>query len=204
MKMKILTSIIVVAISATVIISTTSRSDNTRQSEEEVFPQQIERIASKNFSQKLDNKPTIQEWDHQPINPNISMEELAGPINKEYNIREDILRYIEKEIPANNVIAKEAAIKYAQAEQFIYYKASQKEAIKTVSRQIIALKCLRYSIHTNEPKMVTRNIDKLMRNTPERDKHMWHIDETYFGWKVLGHEPITKAKLKEICETGNY
>jgi hypothetical protein len=116
MKVKILT-VIIATISLTAIMSTTSRSENNAQSKEETFPEQIERIASKNFAQKpgnKTNKANESEWNHQPINPNISMEELTGNINKEYCIREDILRFIEKEIPLENEQAKKAAIKMSQ------------------------------------------------------------------------------------------
>lgn len=206
MKVKILTGIIIAAISLTAIMSTASRSENSTLPKEETLLEQIERVASKNFAQKPDNKvnkPVESEWNHQPINLNISMEELAGNINKEYGIREDILRYIEKEIPPNNELAKKAAIKMSQKMQFIYYKASQEEALKAVKTQFIAHECLS-KVLPDSWIDISRGIDKLMRNTPERDKHMWHIDETYFGWKVLGTGISSTQKMNEICASGSY
>lgn len=204
MKVKTLTGIVIVVLLGTVIMST-SRSENIAQQKEESFPEQVERIASKNLDQKPDNKPTISEWNHQPINPTISLKELAGHVNKEYGIREDILRYIEKEIPPNNEMAKKAAIKYAQASQFIYYKATQEEAIKAVTKKLISLDCLRYALKGDEdPIAVPKYIAKLMRNTPERDKHMWYIDEHYFGWKVLGYGDLSTEQILKMCENGDY
>jgi len=207
MKVKILTGIVIAAISITAIVSTASRSENSPSSKEETFPEQIERIASKNFAQKPNKKTdnlAESEWNHQPINPNISMKELAGKVNKEYGIREDILRYIEKEIPADNEKAKKAAFKYAQRMQFIYYQATQTEALKAFKEGSLALECLSYSLPDRGWIDVSRGIEKLMRNTPERDKHMWSIAENYFSWKVLGGAELTTLQKKELCESGRY
>jgi hypothetical protein len=197
MKVKILTGIIVIAISATIIISTTSRSQNTA-------PEQAQSFSQDNQQQLLKpiNEPKS-EKNQQVANPKVSLKELEGHINKEYGIREDILRYIEKQIP-NNEMAKKVAIKYAQKWNFIYYKATPEEAIKEAAQQLIILDCLRYALKTDKPMAITKGIRMLMHNTPERDKYLWQISTKYFGRKIIEQDQISEEKLKNICETEKY
>ncbi len=195
--MKLLASIIVIAITAAISLFSVSRSENIKQPEVH-HSKHVERIAHKTSVSKTENKPSV------PENRPPSLEKLAGHINKEYGIREDILRYIEREIP-NNEMAKKAAIKYAQRLNFIYYKATKEEAMKVIKQQWITLKCLRYALKTDKPLSITDGIDNLMNNTPERDKHIWDIDQSYFGWKAIGgFRSMSEEELKEICEAGNY
>lgn len=130
--------------------------------------------------------------------------DLMGHINREYEIREDILRYIERTIPTDNEVAKRAAIKYAQKWQFIYYKATKEEALKEANNQLVVLQCLQYAMHSNEPLPIVDGINKMMRDTKERDSHMWRIDQDYFSWQVIGHETLNDDELKEVCEKGDY
>jgi hypothetical protein len=199
MKVKILTGFIIAAISVTAIVSTASRSENKTADEEESFPQHIEKVATKLFAEKKANKSPI------PVaSQKVSLEELAGYINKQYGIREDILRYIEKEIPPNNEKAQKAALKYAERSQFIYYKATQAEALEAYKEGSLALECLSYALPNRGWIDVSRGIEKLMRDTPERDKRMWYVDENYFGWKVLGSGNLSTKQKKRLCETGKY
>ena len=131
------------------------------------------------------------------------LKELEGHINKEYGIREDILRFIEREIPAENEKAKYAAIRYAQASNIIYYHASQTEVIKTANKKIIALNCLANCYEDDEWLKISRGISQLMHNTPLRDQHMWEIDKKFFGWKVVGNG-VSTNKLKEICDSKEF
>lgn len=202
MKVKILIGIIIATVSTTVIMSTVSKSENTSQNEEESFPKHIEEVATKLFAQKKTDKLSTPE-SNQSTNPKVSLEELAGHINKEYGIREDILRYIEKEIPADNEKAKKAAITLAQKMQFIYYKATQDEALEAAKIQSRALECLSHLLPQTWLD-ISRDMEKLMRNTPERDNHMWDIDQRYFSWKVLGTGISSTEQMKEICKSGNF
>src|SRR6476620_9402501 len=104
MKGRILTAIFIAAISIIAIMSTASRSQNKTQGEDQNFSQHIEKVATKIFAQKKPNMLPIPE-SNQSTN-SVFLEKLAGHINKEYGIREDILRYIEKEIPDNEMAKK--------------------------------------------------------------------------------------------------
>ncbi len=210
MKFKIIAVAVFVSILFATFISNASRSNASNiptneniktESKSQIF----ERIAREDpviFKDDLDD-PNATEWFHQPVNPNITKEELMGHINQEYGIREDILRYIEKEIPANNELAKKAAITLAQKMQFIYYGATEEEALKAARIESIARECLGHMLPDDWLK-ISRGIGDLMRNTPERDKYMWHIDETYFSWKILGTGISSTEKMKEICQSGNF
>jgi len=201
MKVKILIVIIMMLIAFPAIMSIASRNVNIDQNKQNVS-ENIEKITNKHHTQKKPNKLPISQ-SNESKNLKISLNELQGYINKEYGIREDILRYIEREIP-NNEMAKKAAIKYAQKWNFIYYKATPEEAMKEVTQQLITLDCLRYALKTDKPIPITDGISKLMRNTPERDKYMWDVSSKYFGWKIIEQDTMSEEKLKKICETGDY
>lgn len=201
MKVKILIVIIMMLIAFSAIMSIASRSVNIDQNKQSVS-KNIEKITNKHHTRIKPNKLPVSQ-SNESKNLKVSLNELQGYINKEYGIREDILRYIEREIP-NNEMAKKAAIKYAQKWNFIYYKATPEEAMKAAEQQFITLKCLRYALKTHEPLSITDGIDKLMRNTPERDKYMWDVSAKYFGLKIIGHDHINAEEIKKICETEVY
>lgn len=169
----------------------------TETESEQDFPQHIEDIAQKHFN----NSETAN--NDKQILPEEKLRELEGHINKEYGIREDILRFIEKEIPVENEKAKHAAIRYVKNSNFIYYHANQKEALKENSKQMITLECLS-KIIPDKYIALTRQIDKLMRDTKERDSHLWDIDKRYFGWKVLNNGGLSTKQIDELCESGNF
>lgn len=169
---------------------------------EDEFINHIESTAQELFKpQKNNSGSKLNNKSPSPLSKE-KLKELKGNINKEYGIREDILRYIEKEIPATNEKAIKAALTYAQTEQFIYYGATPEEAIIADKKALISLHCMGEAIDNYIE--ISRGLDKLMRNTPERDEHMWDIDERYFGWKVLGFGDTSLRQLKEICEKGEF
>jgi len=160
--------------------------------------QQTGNIAQKHSN---DSENTIEA---KQILPEAKLRELEGHINKEYGIREDILRFIEKEIPPENAKAKKAAIRNAELSNFIYYHANQKEALEADQKEAITLDCLGYALPDQEWLKISRGINKLMRDTQERDEHMWDIDKRYFGWKILGNGGLTDKQVKVLCESGDY
>lgn len=196
MKFKILAGMIITFIAVFVATSKSGASNSSAES-----------LPIATYQVKQTHKPLEKIKNNEPVvaeaSSRANLHDLMGPINKEYGIREDILRYIEKEIPDNGM-AKKAAIKYAQKWNFIYYQATPEEAMKEVNQQLITLDCLRYALKTDKPMPITKGIRKLMRNTPERDKYLWEISTKYFGWKIIEHDPIQEEKLKNICETGKY
>src|SRR4029077_5668630 len=105
------------------------------------FTQHVENIAQKQFNTSENTTDAKQVLSEEKLR------ELEGHINKEYGIREDILRYIEKEIPPENEKAKKAAIKYAERMNFIYYHANQKEALEADPKEYLALRCLSLFFH---------------------------------------------------------
>lgn len=204
LKIVIITILSCIIITLTAIIAFAANKQQTSQtikksenSMTENFPQYIESIAQKNFkSSQIFN-------DEKPILSAEKLKELEGNINKEYGIREDILRLIEKEIPPLNETAKYAAIRYTQSLNFIYYHANQQEALNEASKHLIILECLS-KIIPDQYINITRKIDDSMRNTQERDDHHWMIDKNYFGWKVIGNGGLSSKKIDEICENRRY
>ncbi|MDA8562208.1 hypothetical protein N9L02_03775, partial [Gammaproteobacteria bacterium] len=166
----------------------------------------VENISQNNLNRKAQYKNERIEkivQTNKTLTPSSSIKKLAGQINKEYRIREDILRYIEKNIPADNQKAKNAAIKIAQRLQLIYYGATKEEALKLFEKQSLALRCLTYSL-PNDWVETAEGIHKLMRNTSERDAHMWEISKSYFSGKILWSGNLSTQQKKDLCEQGNY
>jgi hypothetical protein len=200
MKIKIASALILFTVLITILISTTTHSQHSTDVAEKDFAKHFEGVTTNSFIKK----ESIEEKNLMKISAN-SLEILVGRVNKEFGIREDILRYIEKEIPPENEKAKKAAITYAQTSQFIYYEATNEEAIKAVTKKLISLECLRDALKGDEdPIAVPKYIAKLMRNTPERDKHMWDVDKRYFSSKLMSYGSFSDAKIKEMCAEGNY
>ncbi len=202
MKIKTLSILATIAILAVIIVSNSLGSDETKPKTR--TNKEVHLVNNNEHHKKIKeiiSKPV--EENTIPMAKAVSKEKLMGHLNKEYGIREDILRYIEREVP-DNEMAKKAAIKYAQKWNFIYYKATQEEAIKEANQQLITLDCLRLALKTDERMAISRGISELMRNTPERDKYLWDISSKYFGGKAFGNEPISDDELKRICESGDY
>lgn len=176
--------------------STIESNTSVKEDSNQDFPKHIEEVSQKLFKNKDDQKISIE------LTPE-KKKELEGDINREYGIREDILRFIEKEIPTDNVKAKNAAIKYSKYSRTIYYEANEKEALELSKKESLALECLAKALPENWIKL-SDGIQSLMRNTSERDKHMWDIDKKYFSWKVLGNGGLTTSEVKEKCAMENY
>ena len=204
MKLTIITFFAFIMIAVTTMIAFAAKNQpvtpaSTKETEpEQDFTQHIEDIPQTHFNHS-DNTNTAKQ-----ILPEAKLRELEGPINKEYGIREDILRFIEREIPVENEKGKHAAIRYAQESDYIYYHANQNEALKAITRKIIALDCLSYFLKDDEWLKISRGISKLMCDTKERDEHMWDIDKRYFGWKVLGNGGLSTKQIEELCESGKF
>lgn len=128
---------------------------------------------------------------------------LEGSVTNKFGIRDDILQFIEREIPEKNSSALIAAIKLAHYDNKIYYHTTnQEEAIKLSKKEALALSCLENAL-PNEWQTLAEGVRKLMRNNPARDKHIWNTDEKYFSWKVLG-TGLTDNEEKERCDSGNF
>jgi hypothetical protein len=135
-----------------------------------------------------------------PLNLSESTSTLEGTITNSFGIRDDILEYIVKNIPENKESALRAAIKLAQNQNFIYYKLESEEALKLEDNNALLDGCLIIFLGNVN---ISMGIDSLMRNTPERDAHMWKIDREYFGWKVIG-SGLSIADEKAACLKGNF
>lgn len=138
------------------------------------------------------------------------MAELIGPITNPFGIRDDILEYIVKTIPANNEIAMRAAIKLMQYMQQIYYgNLSESDALLNHSREVLAGTCLsRYmkqnpNFKNNDGGDFVYGLQMSMHNTKARVNHMWDIDRKYFSWKVLGTGLSTNEEII-ACEKGEF
>lgn len=149
------------------------------------------------------NEKQIPHLAKQELEPVKNKQELEGRIKNEYGIRDDVLRFIEQNVPADNKEAVTAAIKLAQYDnQTYYHSANAEEAVVWARKGMLALRCLRQAL----PKVwvgVAEGMGKLMHNNSDRDKYMWDVDEKYFGWKVLG-TGLTESGERKKCEAGDF
>ena len=134
-----------------------------------------------------------------------SQDDLAGIITNPLGIRDDILDYIISVAPKDNLLASRAIIRIAQINQQIYYgNVTQKEALKLMNHVFLTEICLSQYLQEHQEDIIINEIDKLMRNTKSRDKHMWQIDTDVFGWQIIGAGTLTVAEIEEICKGGKF
>ena len=133
----------------------------------------------------------------------LNMKELEGSSRNEYGIRDDILRFIEVNVPQDNKKALAAAIKAAQYQNQVYYHSTnQKEAIEYFKKEMLAVNCFANAL-PNDWIKIRKGIRDLMSNNAEREKHMWEVIDKYFTGKALG-TGLNDFEEAEKCKSGNF
>lgn len=139
-----------------------------------------------------------------PAKPAPTKQELMGEITNREGIRDDILQYIVKAIPPENEKAVQAAVKVAKYDQDMYYQVTSKEeAIEAAKKYSVALDCLGHA-YPDEGLKISKEISRLLGDTPERNKYQWDIAHKYYAWQVLGNGGLTDDQVKEKCEKGDF
>jgi hypothetical protein len=143
-------------------------------------------------------------------NQSESMAALIAPITNPFGIRDDILDYIIKTIPASNESAMRAAIKMMQYEQQVYYgNPSESEALILDSKDDLAGSCLASYLHQTSGQdklkdvLDVRDMRMQLFNTKAREKRMWDVANKYFAWHVLGSGLSTSEEII-ACEKGEF
>ena len=85
----------------------------------------------------------------------------------------------------------------------IYYHADQDTALNLMPKEYLALRCLSLFLHDSYLEL-TKQIELLMNNTPEREAHLSDISKRYFGWKVLKGHGLSTKQEQASCENGDY
>lgn len=133
-----------------------------------------------------------------------SLASLSGTITNSLGIRDDILDFIIKTVPESNTLAMRAVIKFAQQQQLIYYgNLTQQQVLDVANKQMLVLECLMKYLSGNQGLLAMREIDKLMRNTPQRDKWLWYVDRHVFGWRVIG-SGLSAGDEDAACKNGEF
>jgi hypothetical protein len=133
-----------------------------------------------------------------------SQNPLIGNITNELGIRDDILEYIIKTVPQNKPLALKAALQIAQNNQIIYYgDITQQEAISLENNNYLVGWCLLQYLGDKPNLDLSRGMENLLRNTKERDDHLWGIDRKFFSWKVLG-SGLSTDEENARCEKGEF
>jgi len=129
-----------------------------------------------------------------------SLEKLAGLCDNPYNIRNDILVYINNTVPSFSKTWR-SFIKIASNQQFLYYKAkTYEEAQQAVTETTIEMKCLSKQYKNNEEYRIYQHIEDMMIDTDERKEHVFSVSRQFFGHNGIEHIRITKKELEERCE----
>ncbi len=135
-----------------------------------------------------------------------SMVQLQGVITNPFGIRDDILEYILANTASHDDKLLRASIRLAQSDQQIYYGSNitNEIALAYNKKGCLMVSCIsQYMGNLNNWSNYVIGMDKLMRNTKERDKYMWYIDRKYFSWKILG-SGLSVADEKIACEKGDF
>lgn len=132
------------------------------------------------------------------------LEKLQGNINNPFGIRDDILDFIVKNVPSNNEKLMRASIEFAQIEQDIYYgNPSKQDAINLAGSELLLATCISQYTNNYGSNDLTSRIGGMMRDTKERDQHMWDIDRKYFSWQVIG-TGLSVADENIVCQKGDF
>lgn len=134
----------------------------------------------------------------------INLDKLAGICTNQYNIRNDILIYINSSVP-NFTSVWRSIIKIASNKQFLYYKAeTYEEAHQAVTENSIHMRCLSKQYKNNEEYIILQEIETRMGDTEERRKHILEVSSKFFGRHGFERIKISKKELDEICERGDH
>ena len=133
-----------------------------------------------------------------PLNNNQSIGKVTNP----YGIRDDVLEFIIKTIPADNESAIYAAIRMMQYDVLIYRAKTDDEAVEYANQQAIPIHCLVSNLGgVNTSRLVDR-IDE-MDNITAESKKMAEVIRKKLAWKIIGTDKSNK-ELENICNNGDY
>jgi hypothetical protein len=133
-----------------------------------------------------------------------SIERLIGNIDVTYQIRSDILLYINNSVPTFSNSWK-ALIKIAQNQNFLYYHAkTYSEANNAVIETSTAQRCLNMEYNDGSGYHLFKKIEMMMSDTNERKVHIFEVSNYFFGRRGFTHLKINKEELAYRCDSGNY
>lgn len=133
-----------------------------------------------------------------------SLDRLIGNLDVSYQIRSDILLYINHAVPTFSNPWK-ALIKIAQNQNFLYYQAkTYSEANKAVIETSIAQRCLNMEYNDDSGYHLFKKIEMMMGDTSERRVHIFEVSNYFFGRKGFTHLKVKSEELKSKCDSGNY
>lgn len=133
-----------------------------------------------------------------------NLDKLAGISTNPYNIRNDIMAYIDDTVQKPSR-AWRSVVKIASNQQFIYYSArTSAEAQTAVCQNSIAIRCLSKEYSDNKDYMIFKHIEGMMANSSERRKHIFEVSNKFFGRQGWHHPRISQEELRDRCERGDY
>lgn len=132
------------------------------------------------------------------------LDNLAGIITNPYNVRNDILLYINHTVEPFSHPWR-LFVKIASNQQFLYYHAkTYAEAQGAVQQNSIAMRCLSKEYQANEEYLIFKRIDAMMQDTPERRKHIFDASNKFFGPRGWKHPKLNRKELEGACNSGDY
>jgi hypothetical protein len=139
-----------------------------------------------------------------PASSGHNLDKLAGISTNPYNIRNDIMAYIDDTVQKPSR-AWRSLVKIASNQQFIYYRAkTREEAQIAVGQNSIALRCLSKEYVRNEDYHIFKHIEDMMADTSARRAHIFNVSNKFFGRQGWHHPRISQEELRERCERGDY
>ena len=131
------------------------------------------------------------------------MQVIAGTVTNPLGIRDDMLGYTLatfKDKPR----ALSAAIAYAQYDYWIPLTYNKQSTRKYYQAMGYAIWCVDYFADFQTGLKYSRNLAKLLRDTPAREKHEHFIEANYLSPGIYGFGNLSDKELAQKCELGNY
>lgn len=132
-----------------------------------------------------------------------SMQAIAGTVTNPLGIRDDILEYTLATFK-DNPKALSAAIAYAQYDYWISLAYNKQSARKYYQAMGYAIWCVDYFADFQTGLKYSRNLAKLLRDIPAREKHEHFVEANYLSPGIYGFGNLSDKELAQKCEQGNY
>lgn len=133
-----------------------------------------------------------------------SVQELVGKVTNPFGIRDDVLDYIIKSIPADNKGAIISAIKRAQIDQQEMFVKDPDKLNKLEDKGSASIMCLNTYIDDDiKTDDFIHGYDALMRNTPERKALQEEIENKLGGHVIssnFGFRYEAQDSYKSLCD----
>jgi hypothetical protein len=128
---------------------------------------------------------------------NANQEELIGPTNNSFGLREDILAYILSSIPQSDVKSTLAAIKMAQLDQAQIGVSKLSDLHELADKAAAASSCIELPL--TQRTEFGKGYDRLLHNTPQRIAEQARLESLLSNHVISPNFGINSSDRQEQC-----